>query len=134
MTMNKYFPFAFIPFVISCVVRWYLAAAAGVNALDVRTFSEVEIWAYSISLMLAGFSFWHVFLRPACPNCKSYAVSHLRTEELSQYHTIKKVPEKDNNGRWVTRHLNVTVAEMRKHLVCHNCRHEWSTDFKREKK
>jgi phage FluMu protein Com len=132
--MNQVLTLAFIPFLISCVIRLYLATTAGVNALDVRTFSEVEISAYSISLMLAGLSFWHVFLRTVCPNCKSYAVSHLRTEELSQYHTVRKVQEKDNNGRSVTRHLNVTVAEMRKHLGCRACNHKWSIDFKRDKK
>lgn len=132
--MNQFLTLAFIPFLISCVIRWYLATTAGVNALDVRTFSEVEIWTYSISLALAGLSFWHVFLRPSCPNCKSYAVSHLGTEELRQYHTVRKVREQDNHGRSVTRHLNVTVAEMRKHFGCGACRHEWSTDFKRDKK
>ena len=101
---------------------------------DVHTFSDFEIKAYLICLMLACFSFWHHFVRATCSCCKSYAVSHLRTEELNQYHTVRKVHERDNHGRSVTRHLNVTVAEVRKHFGCRDCGHKWSIDLKQDKK
>lgn len=132
--MNKIFTFAFIPFVISCVIRYYIASATGVHPLDIRTFSEFEMWGYGVSAVLVGLSIWHIFLRPTCTRCKSYFVRHLRTEELNQYHTTRKVKETANNGSTVTRHLTVTVAEMRSHFDCGDCGNKWSTDFKRDKK
>jgi hypothetical protein len=134
--MNQVLSFAFVPLFISVAVRWYLARAAGVDVLDVRTFSEFEIEVYLICLTLACVSFWHHFVRPTCPlaSCKSYGVRHLGTEELNQYHTVRKVQERDNHGRLVTRHLNVTVAEMRKHFDCRDCGHKWFVDFKQDKK
>lgn len=132
--MNQILTFAFIPFLISLAIRSYLATTAGVDMLDVRTFSQVEIWSYSISLMLAGLWVWHTFLRERCSHCKSYAVHRRGTEELNQYHTVRKLHERDNDGRMVTRHLNVTVAEMRHHFVCLDCKHAWTVDFKRDKK
>lgn len=132
--MNQFLTWSFIPLLISCALRWYITSVTGAHPLDVSTFTEIENWAYSISTLLAVASFWHNFLRPSCPNCASYAVRHLRTEELNQYHTVRKVQEKDNNGRSVTRSLNVTVAEMRSHHDCADCGSTWTKDFKRDKK
>lgn len=132
--MNRLLNFAVVPLLIACVIRWNLASMSGVSALDVRTFSGVEIWAYPVCLVLAFLWFWHVFLRRACPDCKSYAIHQTGTEELNQYHTIRKIQERDNNGRSVTRNLNVTVAEIRSHFRCRDCSHEWHIDFKRDKR
>jgi len=131
--MNQFLAVAYIPLLISCALRAYLAHASGAGVFDVRTFSDVEIGFYLISLTLAYLWYWHRFVRKTCPRCGSYAVRHLRTDELNQYHTVRKVTEKDNHGQSVTRHLNVTIAEMREHLSCDRG-HTWSIDFTQEKK
>lgn len=132
--MNQILNLAFIPLFIAGAVRYFVAKASGVHLLDVRTFSEMEMYGYAVCIFLACLSIWHLFFRASCPKCGSHAVRHVHTEELRYYPVERKRQEKDNNGRPVTRHLNVTISEMRSHFICTDCGHKWTRDFQQDKK
>lgn len=55
--MDKVARCAVVPLFISVAVLLYLASAAAVGVLEVRTFSDAEIGTYLIYLMLACFIF-----------------------------------------------------------------------------
>lgn len=132
--MNQILNFAFVPFILACAIRYFVAQAMGVHPLDVRTFSQMELYGYGICTTLAAISIWHLFFRASCSNCGSYAVRHVGTEELRYYPVERKRQEKDNNGRTVTRYMNVTISEMRSHFDCTECGNKWKRDFKQDKK
>lgn len=131
--MNQVLKYSIAPLFVSLFIRYFVARNTGVNILDVRTLAEWELWVYGASLALAGAWAWHVLLRKRCPECDSTSVLYGRVEEYNQVHRIKKVLEKDNNGRTVTRHLNVTMAQLRHYYGCADCSHRWTTESEREK-
>ncbi len=119
--MNTFLKLTIVPIFMACFIRWIVANLTQTGFADVWNFREWELWLFGISIALAALWVWHMFLRLKCPNCNSYSVRHLGTEELNQFHKIKKVREQDNNGNSVTRHLNVTVAELRDRKMCGDC-------------
>jgi hypothetical protein len=131
--MNQILNFAFIPFLIACAIRYFVAKATGAHPLDVRTFSDIEMYGYAVCICLAVLSIWHLFFRASCDKCGSYAIRYQGNKEYNQVHREKKVQEKDNNGRTVTRHLTVTYAQLRHYYSCNNCPHEWTTLSERPK-
>lgn len=131
--MNQVLNFSFLPLIICLFIRYFVAKAAGVSVVDVRTFANWEMWVYGVSIALAGTCFWHIFVRNRCPECNSHSVRSKGEKEYNQVHRIKKVTEKDNNGRSVTRNLNVTIAQIRHFYSCNDCNHPWITESEREK-